>query len=84
VHGHRIISWADFEGKWLPYHGLVNGEVITNAIPPVKRLLHNKGIQLKNHKLPTVCALFKIPLRHHDSLSDALAVYHIANLTGVL
>lgn len=75
----RLISWSGFENKWLPHHGLATQ--VFDAIKEVKKKTQGR-LHLANYKLPTVCQHFKIPLRHHDSLSDTLAVYHICNLTG--
>lgn len=80
IKGHRIIGWGNFEDRWLTHFGLAaRAEDACNA---VKRATKNRLV-VANYRLPTVCTALKIPLRHHDSLSDALAVYHICNLTGV-
>ena len=77
--GHRLIAWSNFENKWLPSHGLA--AKCFDAIKEGKRVTAGR-LHLANYKLPTVCQHFHIPLRHHDSLSDTLAIYHICNLTG--
>ena len=76
--GHRLIAWSGFENKWLPVHGLCG--TVFDAIKEVKRV--TGGLPTRDYKLVTLCEHFHIPLRHHDALSDALAVYHICNLTG--
>lgn len=77
---HPIYSWGNFENKWLPPFGLAR--VCFDSIPRFKAAT-GSSLTLENYKLNTVCEALNIPLRHHDSLSDALAVYHILNLTGL-
>ena len=79
IKGAQLIAWSSYENRWLPHHGLA--AKCFDAIVEVKRVT-NKTLPVADYKLPTICKHFHIPLRHHDSLSDTLAVYHICNLTG--
>jgi len=81
LRGNQLVGWGNFEHRWLTHHGLA--AKVDDACAKVKRETKNKLV-VADYKLPTVCKALSIPLRHHDSLSDALALYHICNLTGVL
>jgi len=75
--GSTLVSYGDFENRWLPPNGLATK--CFSALSAVRERVRKDRVvaPMPDFKLETVASRLNIPHQPHDSLSDVTALYNI-------